>query len=134
MSAATEFAPVVLLPDRAREWDRRPPAEVIELYRPSADSIAPTLRLTRRGVVALAGALAVASVGLVLGAWLSAPAAGRPVPATPASVTVQSGDTLWSIASRVAPGRDPRDEVTHLQQLNHLTGVELAAGQVLRTS
>jgi LysM repeat protein len=47
---------------------------------------------------------------------------------------VQSGDTLWSIASRVAPGRDPRDEVARLQRLNHLDGVDLAAGQVLRTS
>jgi LysM repeat protein len=47
---------------------------------------------------------------------------------------VHDGDTLWSIASRVAPDRDPRDEVTRLQRLNHLDGVQLAAGQVLRTS
>jgi LysM repeat protein len=92
------------------------------------------MRLTRRGVLVLALAVALAAVGLVWLAWLSAPAAGAHPPATPASVTVQSGDTLWSIATRVAPGRDPRDEVARLQRLNHLDGADLAAGQVLRTS
>jgi LysM repeat protein len=77
--------------------------------------------------------LTAAAVGtLAWVAWLSAPAA--PVPATPPPrVTVQSGDTLWSIATAVAPNRDPRDEVATLQRLNHLDGVSLSVGQVLRT-
>jgi len=133
MSAATEFAPVVFIPERARQWDRRPMAEVIELHRPEPEAIAPPLRLTRRGVAALAAVTALASILLVWVAWLSAPAATH-APAAPATVTVRSGDTLWSIAGRVAPNRDPRDEIARLQQLNHLQGVDLAAGQVLRTS
>lgn len=133
MSAATEFAPVVFIPERAREWDRRPLADVIELHRPEPDAIAPPLRLTRRGTAALGALTALASALLVWVAWLSAPAATHS-PSAPATVTVQSGDTLWSIAGRVAPDRDPRAEVARLQQVNHLDGVNLAAGQVLRTS
>jgi len=134
MSAATEFAPVVFIPERAREYDRRPLADVVELYRPDPDSVAPPLRLTRRGVVASGIAVAVAAIGLVWLAWSSAPGTATHASRVPATVTVQSGDTLWSIAGRVAPSRDPRDEVVRLQRINHLDGVGLAAGQVLRTS
>lgn len=133
MSAATEFAPVVFIPERARGWDRRPLADVIELHQPQPEAVAPPLRLTRRGMAALAVVTAVSSALLVWVAWLSAPAATHS-PAAPATVTVQSGDTLWSIAGRVAPNRDPRVEVADLQKVNHLNGAGLAAGQVLRTS
>ena len=138
MSAATEFAPVVFIPERAREWDRRPIAEVIELHRPPADTVAPPLRLTRRGVVALGAVAGLVCAALVWAAWLSAPSvpsagSGPAVPAAPATVTVQAGDTLWTIAGRVAPQRDPRAEVARLQRLNHLAATDLAAGQVLRT-
>ncbi len=51
----------------------------------------------------------------------------------PDTVTVQSGDTLWSIAGRIAPQRDASAEVADLQRLNHLSGVALVPGQVLRT-
>ena len=102
------------------------------LQRPSAESVAAPLRLTRRGVRVLALAVAALAVALVSLAALSAPSdsAGRPQPAT---VTVRDGDTLWAIASRVAPDRDPRAEVAELQRRNHLVGVDLTAGQVLRT-
>jgi LysM domain len=89
-------------------------------------------RLTPRSVLALSTATAAAAAMLLWLAWLSAPQA--PPPATPpARVTVQAGDTLWSIATSIAPNRDPRDEVAALQRLNHLDGVSLAVGQVLRT-
>lgn len=89
-------------------------------------------RLTRRGVLALSTATALSAGVLVWLAWLSAPPA--PAPARPpARITVQAGDTLWSIATAIAPDRDPRDEVAALQRLNHLHGVSLAVGQVLRT-
>jgi hypothetical protein len=105
---------------------------VLTLHRPSEQSVAAPLRLTRRGVVALALALAVLAVGLVATAWLSAPS--RPAaPPRPDVVTVQSGDTLWAIATRIAPSRDPRAEVAELERVNHLDGVELTAGQLLRT-
>jgi hypothetical protein len=82
------------------------------------------LRLTRRGrlVVFLAS---LAAVMLVLFVALSDPATGtaergEPVPAT--MVKVESGDTLWTIASRAAPGEDPRDLIDQIEELNSLHG------------
>lgn len=132
MSAATEFAPVVYIPSGARPHEQST-ATVIALQCPSADSVAAPLRLTRRGVVALALAVAALATALVLTAWLSAPSASAGHVPRSATVVVHDGDTLWSIATRVAPDRDPRAEVATLQRLNHLSGVDLTAGQVLRT-
>lgn len=131
MTAATDVVPVVYIPPQARRALHRE-ATVLTLHAPSADSVAPPLRLTRRGVAVLASAVAVVCAALIGLAWASAPA-GRPAAPAPAVVTVRAGDTLWSIASRVAPGRDPRDEVAQLQRVNHLTGAALVAGQELRT-
>jgi LysM repeat protein len=82
-------------------------------------------------VAVLAMAVALLGIGLV---WLAAGSVpnAAPAPATPQAVTVQSGDTLWSIASRVAPQRDPRAEVVALQRANHLLDTQLAPGQTLR--
>jgi LysM repeat protein len=56
----------------------------------------------------------------------------EPVPASaPAEVVVVPGDTLWSIAERVAPGRDPRAVVDQLRRINGLPSGEVAAGQRL---
>ncbi|MEO6500706.1 MAG: LysM peptidoglycan-binding domain-containing protein [Jatrophihabitantaceae bacterium] len=92
-----------------------------------------TLRLTRRGVVAIA--LGVAAVGglLLLVAHLSAssPTAAAVLPPG-GVVTVQPGDTLWSIAGQVAPDRDPRGVVERIRESNHLTSVSLIPGQTLK--
>jgi Tfp pilus assembly protein FimV len=135
MSVATELIPTVTIPDRARHHALPEfPAQLatVTVLRPPSDVFAaPPLRLTRRGVVALALAVFALGVGLV---WLGRlGAAGTPAPVhAPRAVTVQPGDTLWSIASRVAPQRDPRAEVQALQQRNRLTGADLLPGQVLR--
>jgi nucleoid-associated protein YgaU len=44
---------------------------------------------------------------------------------------VRPGDTLWSIASWVAPRRDPRQVVAELQRLNGRSTRWLTPGQVL---
>jgi Tfp pilus assembly protein FimV len=128
MSVATEFAPVVFIPERARTV--RPEATVLTLHAPSPASVAPPLRLTRRGVLVLCALVAVLAGGLLALAGLSAPS-GAAAHHLPATMTVRPGDTLWSIASRVAPGVDPRAEVATLQRANHLAGAVLTPGQVL---
>jgi nucleoid-associated protein YgaU len=133
MSVATEFAPSVPVPARARV---AAPVELparlatVTVLRPGRPET-PPVRLTRRGVVVLAVLVGLVGLALVWVARLSAPSAA-PAPAAPSVVTVQAGDTLWSIAGRVAPNRDPFDEVARLERANHLAGVELVPGQQLR--
>jgi LysM repeat protein len=82
------------------------------------------LRLTRRGrLVAFLTFLAAALALLVFAVSDAATGSGergRPVPVT--MVQVESGDTLWSIATRAAPGEDPRGLIDRIQQLNALEG------------
>jgi LysM domain len=51
-------------------------------------------------------------------------------PAPRVTYVVEQGDTLWSIARRVAPGRDPRPVVDGLIEVNDVRG-GLQAGQEL---
>lgn len=136
MSAATEFAPVVYIPEQARTCPPDRLATVIPLHRPSVREVAPAVRLTRRGVIVLALASLALALGVVAAAWRSAPsgAGGSAAPAhVPAAVTVHPGDTLWTIATRIAPQRDPRAEIADLQRLNSLGAGPLLPGLVLRT-
>jgi Tfp pilus assembly protein FimV len=130
MSVATEFEVLVPVPVPVPGVSR-PDAPVLHLHPPSTAPFATPIRLTRRGVVVVSAAVGLVCAALVLLAWHSAPAPARQAP-VPATVTVRGGDTLWAIASRVAPDRDPRQEVARLRQLNGLDDVELAVGQVLR--
>jgi Tfp pilus assembly protein FimV len=143
MSAATDDVPVFVLPEHvSRRAAMRlvvcddAPAPVAPAARPAPS--AQPLRLTRRGVAVLAAAVAVVAAALVGLAWLSAPssAGSTPAPAVAGdTVAVAPGDSLWSIAGRVAPNRDPREEVALLQRLNDLDGSSgsvLVPGQVLR--
>ena len=41
------------------------------------------------------------------------------------------GDTLWSIASSIAPEADPRDVIGEITRMNLLRGGELQVGQEL---
>ncbi len=47
-------------------------------------------------------------------------------------VTVQPGDTLWSIAAREVPDMDPAEAVLRLESLNELAGPAVRIGDVLR--
>jgi hypothetical protein len=92
------------------------------------------LRLTTRGRVALLVAAAVVGLAVVVSAWFGAGSATPPArSAAPAQVVVHDGDTLWSIAGRIAPNRDPRAIVDQLLRINQLDTPALVPGQVLRT-
>jgi hypothetical protein len=85
------------------------------------------VRLTRRGrMVVLVFFLLLAGVGLAL----AAPASRAAGPAGKApTAEVHPGDTLWSIAERELPGRDPVHAVEEIRELNGLTDYTVHAGQ-----
>ncbi|GAA4215946.1 hypothetical protein GCM10022220_45340 [Actinocatenispora rupis] len=86
----------------------------------------PPVRLTRRGrlVVGLAVALLAIGLGLLVGTPGGAEA-------TPRRVEVRQGDTLWSLADRYAPSRDPVGTIERIRHLNHLSGYTIYPGQEL---
>jgi LysM repeat protein len=159
MSVATEFPPEVYIPVQARPrtatvlpFRARPAVDPVvegDSLRQAARRTATVypvrpvvtigepvrvhapLRLTRRGYAVLGLLAATVAAGLL---WLAHSSAPADTPAGgAAAVTVHSGDTLWSIATRVAPQRDPRITVAALERLNHLDGPAVQPGQVLRT-
>ena len=88
-------------------------------------------RLTRRGRVLLLTALVAVLFGAFsLGRSVSEAAAPTAQPAEHV-VTVERGDSLWTLARRVAPDNDPRDVVAQIRDLNDLSGAVLVPGQQL---
>jgi hypothetical protein len=92
------------------------------------------LRLTRRGRLALVVLVAMLLGGLVALARSSASTASGPAPTsgTRPSLVVQPGDTLWSIATKLAPNADPRETVQRIVDLNGMAGTAVYAGEQLR--
>ncbi|WP_199240956.1 LysM peptidoglycan-binding domain-containing protein [Naasia lichenicola] len=93
------------------------------------------LRITARGRAALA-VIVLAPVVAAAIALSSAPAVASDAPrdSNPVSfsyITVESGESLWSIAERIAPKADPRDVITEISALNGLDGASVSAGQSL---
>jgi hypothetical protein len=89
------------------------------------------VRLTRRGRAlarVLATVLVVAVFLLVAPGLARGDGPDRPAPRV--TYVVQPGDTLWSIARRVAPGQDPRPVVDGLIEANGVRG-GLRTGQEL---
>jgi len=98
----------------------------------------PPLRLTRRGKVVLIGIplVLLAALLLSLAGFFNSPAkasdSALDLAVTPTvTVTVQPGESLWAIAGSVDPGRDARDVVADIVQLNNLTGGAVLPGQQL---
>lgn len=93
--------------------------------------VEPPLRLTRRGrAVVLVFLALVASVASAVLFTTASRADNQPASAPP-TITVQPGDTLWDIATRVRPGRDGQAAVAEIRRINHLDGYGLAPGQIL---
>ena len=86
------------------------------------------LRLTRRGRIVVLGLLiALAAFVVVLVSQPGQAADTTPMP----TKVVRSGDTLWSIADEVAPGRNRAATVEDIRRLNHLDSYRLQVGQKL---
>ncbi|GCD91478.1 LysM peptidoglycan-binding domain-containing protein [Nocardioides sp. LS1] len=92
------------------------------------------VRLTRRGrtVVLLAALLVVLTVGALLGGARSAATEHPGAPTSTRVVMVGTGDTLWDIASDLAPDGDVRAMIAQIEDLNALDSALVAAGQRLR--
>jgi LysM repeat protein len=91
----------------------------------------PPLRLTRRGRVVLLGFFILMSC-LASAVLLTTASRAENPPAGPApKVVVQPHDTLWSIATRTAPDRDPYAAIAELQRINDLDGFVVHPGQTL---
>lgn len=92
------------------------------------------LRLTRRGRVVFT---LLAALPIVIGAFVfalnggGAVASGERGSTSFQHVTVQTGESLWSIAERVAPRADPRDVIADLVNLNSLESAVVSPGQEL---
>ena len=91
----------------------------------------PPLRLTRRGrVVVLGFFILMASLASAI-LLASASRADEPATGPASSVVVQPDDTLWSIAARTAPQRDPFAAIADLRRVNDLEGYVVHPGQTL---
>jgi len=93
------------------------------------------VRLNRRG--RLARTFVVLSLAIVLGSVVSAKAGAGTDTAPQAAgsfitVTVAPGDTVWSLANRLAGSGDVRSLVSEIISVNSLASVDVATGQKLR--
>jgi nucleoid-associated protein YgaU len=110
----------------------RPAAPRVTPRRAAAPA-APGLRLTRRA--RRLGVVLGLAVGVVVGSWVGSAVGGGEDGlrlAGEASVVVEQGDTLWSIAAAVAgEGDDVREVVGEIRERNGLRDASLVPGQVL---
>ena len=128
--------PLVISP--APAFERATPLRLVEVA-PSVGTHAAAktltgehIRLTRRGRLALLVAAVVCMlVGFSLGDTLSFTAGTTSAPPASHSIVVQPGQTLWGIATQVAPHADPRATIQQIIVLNHLPSTGLQAGQSL---
>ena len=130
-AACRQRSPMVVDRPRPAVPVRAPRPVVQPMAAPARPAAArPRLRLTARGrfVLVVLPAVLAATAALVS----VAPALAQAQPTLPSrTVVVGTGDTLWSIAERIAPGADPRDVVAAIERANDLSGAAVQAGERL---
>ena len=139
MSASTAVQASTAIPSAdSRRGAVSQPRAVSQSRAASRPGKPPRLRLTRRGRIVLIGLplVLLAAVILSLAGLLNSPAkaadSASGLTVTPTvSVTVQPGESLWAIAGKVDPGRDPRDVIADIVQLNDLQAGKVMPGQQL---
>ena len=90
------------------------------------------VRITRRGRLLLTCLVAV-GLFLLLSIGRAGSQAATVTQTGPAltQTTVLPGETLWSVAGRIAPDNDRRAVVAQIRRINHLRTSSLRAGQQL---
>jgi len=84
----------------------------------------------RRRVAAVGLALAMVVLAGNAGVALGGPPLGAPGRRPPLTTSVvRRGDSLWTVATRLAPGADPRPIVDALEQARH--GAPLLPGEII---
>jgi LysM repeat protein len=135
----TELLPPLVI-SLVPPFERATPLRLVEIdalrsvgSRSAAKSLAAGhIRLTRRGRLALlVAAVLCMLLGFSLGSALSSTAGTISPPAASHSIVVQPGQTLWGIATQVAPRADPRATVQQIIVLNHLASTGVQAGETL---
>jgi LysM domain len=130
--------PLVINP--APPFECAVPLQLVEIAAPPSIGTRPVaktltgghIRLTRRGRLALlVAAVLCMLLGFSLGDTLSFKAGTVSPPAASHSIVVQPGQTLWGIATQVAPHADPRATIQQIIVLNHLPSTGLQAGETL---
>jgi hypothetical protein len=95
----------------------------------------PKFRLSRRAkqVRAVFLLAAVITVGNQLPHFVAGASAtdAKVNPGTITYVSVHAGDTLWSLAQRLAPNTDPRDWIAKVTTMNNLGSAGVVAGERL---
>jgi hypothetical protein len=46
-------------------------------------------------------------------------------------VTINSGESLWAVAQRIAPAADPRDVINDILAFNGMSSAEIMPGQLI---
>jgi len=131
LPTSRSFAPRASRP-AARRTDlgsSRPALRVVratEYRAPGASRSRPSV-----AIMALVGVAVVAAVALggLFGARAAADSVTAGRPAEPLYVIAEPGDTLWSIAARIAPNASITEVVDQLVVLN---GTSITAGQAVR--
>jgi len=104
----------------------------VQAARVQAARVAATpVRLTRRGrrlarTVMVALSLVIALSSAVFG-HISASNASSAATRATSTVIVQPGQTMWGLASTVAPNDDPRDTIARIADLNNLSYSQVSA-------
>jgi LysM domain len=72
-------------------------------------------------------------IGLMMavGGQMARALVAEPIPVSSRTYVVEPGDTLWSIASMIAPGHDPRSVVLEIERVNDAAAEGLVPGQTL---
>ncbi|MET0933039.1 MAG: LysM peptidoglycan-binding domain-containing protein [Mycetocola sp.] len=108
------------------------PSPVVSSRAAAAPQGTGRIRLTRRGRVVFTTLAAAPLIGIA--AWLGVNALPAVATSSSSSVvfeyaTIESGQSLWALASSIAPEADPRDVIADVMRLNQLDSSTVSPGQ-----